>query len=151
MECEHCSRTHRTEVSAEKCRARAERAALVQEKRDKEAERRRLNAESVPFDLRIRQMRREGQRWDQIASEFKKNYPKGTPTDLWTIALSYASGLNWPIPDEFVARSLLEKFYVGEYISFHPMQMVEVQQSLLAHGAYIPQATKTIEETEDKE
>lgn len=137
-ECEHCSKSHRTDDAVEKCKARAERAAVLLAKREAEAERRALNQQGLPWELRVRRMRREGQRWDQVASYIKKNYPTDVPTDLWSIALAYARQLNWPIADEVVAQSLLEKWVTGDYISFHPMQLKAVQDSFTAAGAVMP-------------
>lgn len=149
--CESCGRTHRTEEAVEKCRTRLEKQAAVQEKRRAEAERRLLNSQAVPWWEYVVQGRREGLRWDQVSSFIKKNYPKGTPNDLWSLALAYAEDLNWPVPNEVTAQALLEKYALGEYVTFHPMSLSIVRDSIAAQGGLIVEKLNVQDEGQDEE
>jgi len=128
IDCEFCGKRHRTEEQIAKCKARAERAVALANKRETERLRREHNLEKIPVSSLVRQMRRfAGEPYEKIVARLKKDYPP--PYDTWgvyEVVEEYAKLLNWPAPLPLRVVALLEKHYLGAYITYHPISGVLV-------------------------
>jgi hypothetical protein len=111
----------------EKCAEKAQRAADRLAKKIAEEKRREQQELSLPWQQYVTTQRAVGTMWEKISSGIKKDYPKGTPNDMWSIVMEYAKTLNWHhIPVEVRAEMLLEKHYTGEYLTHHPLVGVDI-------------------------
>lgn len=123
IQCETCGKRHKTEALVEKCKAKAERAAALHAKREAERERREKNLErESPHELVGRMRRYEGQPYEKIVAALKKDYPP--PYNTWgvyEVVVEYATMLNWPTTLTMRVNALLEKHYLGEYLTYHPL------------------------------
>ena len=126
MNCEICGRSHTSAAAMEKCAEKAQRKMEREAKKQAEEIRRASILRAEPVAEFIKRRRgREGAPWEGangIIPALKKDYPKGTPVDIWTLFGIYAETLNWPGVSLNDKRDmLLEKYYTGEYLTRHPL------------------------------
>lgn len=127
-ECPNCGRAHRSEEAFARCATKEERKAERARKKAEDKARRVANAKDTPPVEYIHQLRREGKNFEQILGALRKNYlpPEfESDWDLYTVVFMYAEGLHWGSLDtETIALLLLEKHFLGEFITAHPMEFV---------------------------
>lgn len=138
IQCEFCKKTHRLPEAVEKCKNRAARRENQAKKKAEDRERRIANWKQEPPGERIARRRGEGTAWEMIVSDLKKNYPPPEDGDMWTIydvVGLYAERLNWPVDVETRTLMLLEKHYLGDYSTAHPLELLGVLPKLRELGA----------------
>src|SRR6266576_2279681 len=94
IDCPSCGRTHTTRKLVKECQEKLERRIESIAKREAEVQRRIEVSQTEPVrDVICRMRGVEGAPWDGangIIPAIKKNYPKDTPHDIWTVMSIYA-------------------------------------------------------------
>ena len=157
IDCEYCGGRHRDAKTIDTCKAKADRAAARLAKIEAETLRRQRIQDKIPVEKFVRKARAAGGAggtWERVASSLNKDYPVRTarPYTVYEVVEIYAETLNWPIPKDRTVQMLLEKHYVGEYLTDHPLlyvtwpdgvrtpeqlkKAVELQEEVLSEGDF---------------
>lgn len=134
---EACGKTHRTPEAQEACEQKYARAAARLAKRDAEVARRQAVADALPPQQFVVKRRALGWTWDKIVAGLKKDYPE--PWNVWQVAEAYAETLNWPMSIEAKTQLLLERYYVGDFLTTHPLDSIGGREGMHDLGALVPE------------
>lgn len=103
----------------------------MQARREADWERRVDNFTKESPAQHIRRRLREGADWAKITSGLNRDYPPPDPSSPWsvyTVVVTDSYRKNWGVPVEVVAEMRLEKYYTGEWLTIHPLQLFDIKE-----------------------